>query len=30
VETVASAVAAAAISDGVARRGVPEREPTRN
>ena len=30
VETVASAVAAAAISDGVARRGVPEHEPTRN
>ena len=30
VETVASAVAAAAIADGVARRGVPEREPTRN
>jgi malate dehydrogenase (oxaloacetate-decarboxylating) len=30
VETVASAVAAAAIADGVTRRGVPEREPTRN
>ena len=30
VETVAEAVAAAAIADGVARRGVPEPEKTRN
>ncbi|MGI9116014.1 MAG: NAD-dependent malic enzyme [Gaiellales bacterium] len=30
VETVAAAVSAAAIEDGVARRGVPEPEPTRN
>jgi malate dehydrogenase (oxaloacetate-decarboxylating) len=30
VESVAAAVAAAALADGVARRGVPDREPTRN